>query len=472
MADLDLCYLTATEAIEKFKARQLSPVELTQAVIARAEEVEPKINAFSFRYYDEALEKAKAAEARYMKSDGRLRPLEGLPVAVKDESFIKGQVTSNGSLMLKDEVASFTSPNAERLLRAGAIVHARTTTPEFSCSGVTQSRIWGVTRNPWNLEYTPGGSSGGSGASLAAGSTTLATGSDIGGSIRIPASASGVAGLKPTYGRNPDDHPFNLDAYCHTGPMARSIDDLVLMQNVLCGPHPQDIVSIRPKLRIPRELKGIEGWKIAYSPDLGYVEIDPEVRANTEAALEAFRAAGATVEEVELGWTWSSLTAAHTYLAHLFGTYIGRFLGRHALEMTTYARAFGEAGRRTTAEDFLQAQEVAGEMYAELGPILQRYDALLCPTLAVPSVSATHDQSRDRVEINGREVDPLLGWTLTYPFNMLSRCPVISVPTGFAKNGVPTGLQIVGRTYDDIGVCRAAKAFEAERPWRNARPHL
>lgn len=472
MADLDLCYLTASEAIARFKAHDLSPVELTQAVIARAEEVEPKINAFTFRHYEEALEKAKAAEARYMKTDGRLRPLEGLPVAVKDESFIKGQVTSNGSLMLKDEVATFTSPGAERLLRAGAIVHARTATPEFSCSGVTQSRLWGVTRNPWNLDYTPGGSSGGSGASLAAGTSTLATGSDIGGSIRIPASASGVAGLKPTYGRNPDDHPFNLDAYCHTGPMARSVDDLVLMQNVLCGPHPKDIVSIRPKLRIPKELKGIDGWKIAYSPDLGYAEIDPEVRANTEAALDAFRAAGATVEEIELGWTWSALSAAHNYLAHLFGTYIGGYLGRHALEMTPYARAFGEAGRKTTAQDFLEAHEVAGEMYAELGPILQRYDVLLCPTLAVPSVAADHDQSRDRIEINGVEVDPVLGWTLTYPFNMLSRCPVISVPSGFAKNGVPTGLQIVGRTYDDIGVCRAAKAFERERPWAIPRPKL
>ncbi len=472
MTDLELCYLSASEAIARFKSRALSPVELMRAVIARAEASEPKINAFAYRYFDEALDKAKAAEARYQKTDGRLRPLEGLPTAIKDESFIKGQITSNGSLMLKDDVADFTSPGAERLLRAGAIVHARTATPEFSCSGVTQSRLWGVTRNPWNLDYTPGGSSGGSGAALAAGTATLASGSDIGGSIRIPASASGVAGFKPPYGRNPDDYPFNLDAYCHTGPMARSVDDLALMQNVMCGPHPKDIVSLRPKLRIPKELKGIEGWKIAYSMDLGYCEIDPEVRANTQAALEAFRAAGATVEEVELGWSWSALSATHNYLGHLFGTYIGRYLGRHGLEMTSYARAFAQMGRQTTADDFLEAHDIAGEMYATFGPLMQRYDIFLCPTLAVPSVPAEHDQSRDKIEINGVEVDPVLGWTLTYPFNMLSRCPVISVPSGFARNGVPTGLQIVGRTYDDVAVFRAAKAFERERPWSAARPKL
>lgn len=465
MTDTELCYIGATEALAAFKARRLSPVELVQAVIARAEAVEPRINAFTATFFEQALERARRAEARYAKTDGRTRPLEGLPVAIKDESYIKGQVTTNGSLALRNDVATFTSPGVERLLRAGAIVHARTATPEFSCAAITHSRLHGVTRNPWNTDFTPGGSSGGSAAALAAGATTLANGSDIGGSIRIPASACGLVGFKPPYGRNPDDPPFNLDFYCHTGPLARSVRDCAVMQNVMAGPHPGDIASLRPKLRIPEKLGGIEGWRVAYSIDLGYAEVDSEVTANTLAAVEALRAAGATVEAVELGWTWSALTAAMNYLGLLFGASIARFLRRHRHELTDYALAFGEESQRISAEDYLSSLEVAGEMYNTLGPILEKYRVLVCPTLALPAVPADHNPVRDRVRINGIEVDPELGWCLTYPFNTLSRCPVMSMPSGQAVNGVPTGVQIVGRTYDDVSVFRAAAALEAADPW-------
>ncbi len=203
-----------------------------------------------------------------------------------------------------------TSPNNERILKAGGIVHARTATPEFSCSSVTHTRLWGVTRNPWNLKFTPGGSSGGSAASLASGTTPIATGSDIGGSIRIPASCSGVVGYKPPYGRNPDDPPFNLDPYCHTGPLARTVADAILLQNVMCGPSPADIASLRPKLRLPMQYKPIKGWRIAYSIDLGFYNVDKDVVANTKAALDVFRSLGATVEEVDLGWTIDALKRA------------------------------------------------------------------------------------------------------------------------------------------------------------------
>jgi amidase len=184
MANIELCYLSATEALERFRAKTLSPVELMGAVITRAEEVEPKINAFTFKYYDEAMEAARDAEARYAKGEARL--LEGIPTAIKDESEIAGLPTSKASFLLEDYVPESTSFTVERLLEAGAIVHARTATPEFSIAGVTWSEMWGVTRNPWSLEHTPGGSSGGSGASLAAGTTILANGSDIGGSIPHP----------------------------------------------------------------------------------------------------------------------------------------------------------------------------------------------------------------------------------------------------------------------------------------------
>jgi Asp-tRNA(Asn)/Glu-tRNA(Gln) amidotransferase A subunit family amidase len=195
VSETELCYLSATEVLALFKARKLSPVEYLNSLIARAEQVEPTINAFAFEYFDEALAKAKKAEDRFMQTDARLRPLEGLPLAVKDEMDIKGKLTTNGSLYLKDNVSTETHYSIERLLRAGAIVHARTTTPEFSCAGVAHSRVHGVTRTPWNPSFTCGGSSGGSGAALAAGSTPLATGSDIGGSIRIPAAMCG--GMRP-----------------------------------------------------------------------------------------------------------------------------------------------------------------------------------------------------------------------------------------------------------------------------------
>jgi amidase len=292
----DLCYLSAVDALAAFKARRLSPVELMRAVIERAEAVEPKINAFPIKRYEQALAEAKTAEARYMKTDGRTRALEGLPTVIKDETTIKGWRSTFGSLVFKDNIDSYTAPPAERIMKAGAVIHARSAAPEFSCAPYTHSRLWGVTRTPWNLDYSPG-------ASLAAGSTTLANGSDIGGSIRIPASMSGVVGFKPPYGRNPDSSPFNLDHYNHAGPMARTVADSALLQNVLSGPHPGDIVSLRPKLRIPSELSGdLKGWRIAFSPTLDGFDVDPDVAKNTRAAVATFRDLGATVEEVEVGW--------------------------------------------------------------------------------------------------------------------------------------------------------------------------
>ena len=187
----------------------------------------------------------------------------------------------------------------ERLQKAGAIIFARTTTPEFCLSGITTSRMWGITRNPWNTEWGPGGSSGGSGAALAAGLTTLATGTDIGGSIRIPAAACGVVGFKPPHGRNPDGPPANFDRFNHCGPMTRSVADAALMQNITSGPHPLDHDSLRQKVRLPSDASSIKGMKIAYSVDFDYVPVEPDVRANTMAALDVFRSLGAEVEEVE-----------------------------------------------------------------------------------------------------------------------------------------------------------------------------
>jgi amidase len=237
------------------------------------------------------------------------------------------------------------------------------------------------------------------------------------------------------------------------------------MENVIAGPHPKDIVSLRPKLRVPSELKDIRGWRIAYSIDLGYCEVDAEVAENTESALEVFRGLGCSVEEVDLGWTWATLSAAMNHLGHLFGTLVSSELGRHRLLMTNYAREFGEFARTTSADDFLDAMNVAGEMYERLGPMLEKFDVFICPTTALAAVAADHDSTVSGVQINGVDVDPMLGWVMTYPFNMMSRCPVMSVPSGRVRTGVPSGIQIVGRSYDDVRVFRAAAAYEKARGW-------
>ncbi|MEI5677874.1 MULTISPECIES: amidase [unclassified Mesorhizobium] len=459
MSDLDLCYMPASEALKRFKAKKLSPVELMEAVIKRAEATKDKVNAFTNTHFDEAMDLAKKAEAKYAKGK-KTGALEGLPIGIKDESYIKGKPTTGGSLIMKDFVADSSSTMNERVIKAGGIVHARTATPEFSCAAYTWSRLWGVTRNPWNTKFTPGGSSGGAGASLASGTSSIATGSDIGGSIRIPASTCGVVGYKPPYGRNPDDPPFNLDFYCHTGPLARTVEDAILLQNVMTGPSPLDIASLRPKLTLPTKFKPIKGWKIAYSMNLGGFEVDPEVVKNTKKALDVFRSLGAEVEEVDLGWGPEVLEAGMAYLNHLFGAFLSKLLPEHADEMTTYARKFAEDGAGSKATDFVNSLEVAGRMYMTLGPLLEKYNVLICPTTALPSVPADHDQSKDEVRINGKLVNPSLGWVMTTPFNTMSRCPVLSLPSGHAKNGVPTGIQIVGRTYCDEDVFRAGMAYE------------
>jgi amidase len=415
MTDLDLCYLSASEALRLFKARKLSPVELLQALIDRAERVEPKINAFDFTYYEEALAQAREAEARFAKptksakSGGRVRPLEGLPLAVKDEMDIEGQPMTNGSLYLKDNVSKETHYSIERLLEAGAIVHARTTTPEFSCAGIAASRLHGVTGTPWNPAFTCGGSSGGSGAALAAGTTPLATGSDIGGSIRIPAAACGVVGYKPPYGRNPDNTAFAYDMYAVMGPMTRSIDDCILMQNLMCGPHPLDNASIRPKYRIPADLgdlKDIAGWKIAYSMDLGYFEISEDVRRNTLAALAVLKDLGAELEEVDFGWTAEADRAAQNYLDHLFGGYISSFVARDPSLATEWALYCVEAHQKVSAAEFMAAYEVQAQMSRKVGAILDRYHAFICPTLGSHEIPADHKPDQPAI-INGRSVDVL-----------------------------------------------------------------
>lgn len=468
--DLNLCYMTATEAIAKFKAKELSPVDLMKAVIARAESVNPKINALTYTFYDRALEQAKAAEATYMKADGRARPLEGIPVAIKDFHPVAGEITTFGSKIFANSRPDNTAPTVERLLAAGAIMHCRTTTPEFAHAGTTHSPLWGITRNPWNLEYTPGGSSGGAGAALAAGMTTLADGTDGGGSIRIPASACGIFGLKPPFGRNPLDREHPLESILHYGPMTRSVADAALMQNVMSGQHPADICTVREKVTIPETFAGIKDWKVAFSMDLGYFEVDTEVQKNTLAAVEVFKGLDCQVDEVNVGWNFSVLDAWLTHWEGLFAGIAQDLLPRWRYEMDPFVVKILERGISHSAARLYRVNQIRGEMYKTLAPILDKYNILICPTLAVPAVKADHDNATTDFRINDKAVFGYIQWVMTYPFNLVSQCPVASVPSGFSTFGVPTGLQIAAKTFDDLSVFRAAAAFEAATDWHKRRP--
>ena len=463
----DLHYLSATEALTRFRDRSLSPVELLDAVIARAEAVEPTVNALCHERFDEAREEARAAEARYM---GRREPraLEGIPLAIKEEEEVAGQPWTQGSLIYKDLVAEQSSVFARRMLDAGAIVHARTTAPEFSCALFTHSRLPGVTRNPWNPEFGVGGSSGGSGAALAAGTATLASGSDIGGSIRAPASFNGVVGFKPPYGRVPQAAPFNLDTFCHCGPLARTVADTALYENVLAGPAPEDIVSLRPKYELPETFDGVEGMRLAVSVDLdGSWPVDPEIRANTLACADALRAAGAVVDEVSVDVPNDLVmraTALHFRLG--FGAWIAGEAAAHPDEVTAYAAAFGrDMAERAGEGALLEKLELEARLYAPVGALLETYDALLCPTVGSRGLIAGDDYVGHGLEVGGRQVERYFDMAFTPVFNVMSRLPVLNVPSGFADNGVPTGLQIAGRSYDDLTTFRVGAALERARPW-------
>jgi aspartyl-tRNA(Asn)/glutamyl-tRNA(Gln) amidotransferase subunit A len=450
----DLHYLPATEALRLFRARKLSPVELLQAVIDRAAKVEPVINAFADTHYDEAFALARAAEARYKNGGEPPRPLEGLPVAVKEEAPIKGHKNTLASLPLRDVVADHTAVFVQRIIDAGGIVHARSTTPEFSCTIVTWSKLFGVTRNPWNTAFSPGGSSGGSAASLAAGSTTLATGSDIGGSIRVPASFCGVVGFKPPYGRVPETEIFNLDHYCHEGPLARTVSDCAVLENVIAGPDPSDVVSLRPKLVIPDRLEPIKGFRIALSTNLGCYDVDEEVVKSTQDAADRLRDAGATVEEVSLPWELAMInTASRTHYGMIFGPMLQELYDQHGDDFTSYARRFVALAAEVPKEDFVKGLELEARIYQPLGEILEKYDALICPTFSVPALPAEYDSTE------------ALDTLMTVPFNIASRCPVLSIPSGRSRDGVPTGLSVVGKTYDDVTVFRVAAAHEQRFPW-------
>ncbi len=459
----ELCYLPATEALRMFRERELSPVELLNAYLERAEKLEPALNAFSAQRREEALAVAREAEHAYGSRGATLRPLEGIPVALKNEHTLCGWVTTKGSWLMGNTPDVINAPITQRLLDAGAAIHAQTNVPEFYMAGFTRSARHGITRNPWNLDMTPGGSSGGSGAALAAGLTCLATGSDIGGSIRMPASYCGVVGLKPSYGRVPvTPIAYALHTMNHIGPMARTVADCALMFNVVNGPHVADPSTVSPKLEVPLTFDSVKGMRIALSYDFDFCVVHPDVRKALDHVVSALRDQGAVVDLVSLGWNMRSAEA----LEHRLGYETGRAFAARILnqneETSDYIRYFAATGLNVTGEQYLAANDVIGSMYESMAGVMAKYDALICPTMS--GIGSAAEGVTDAM-------GQLRTDSMTFPFNLLSRHPALSVPSGVAHNGVPTGVQIVGRTFDETTVFRIGAAVEAAI-WQNKRPDL
>jgi Asp-tRNA(Asn)/Glu-tRNA(Gln) amidotransferase A subunit family amidase len=457
----ELCYLPATEALRRFRTRDLSPLDLLQACLARADRLEPVLNAFSAQRREAAYDAARAAESAYGSRAAAPRALEGIPLALKNEHTLIGWVTTKGSWLQGNTPDTVNAPVTQRLLDAGAVIHAQTNVPEFYMAGFTRSVRHGVTRNPWNPAITPGGSSGGSGAALAAGLTALASGSDIGGSIRIPASYCGVVGLKPSYGRVPVTpigyalHPLN-----HIGPMARTVADCALMFNVINGPHALDPATVSPRLEVALAFAPVKGLRIALSYDLDFGNVHPEIRASLEQVARELRAQGAVVEQVTLGWDSSAADALEHRLGYETGRDLATRILNQELETSDYIRHFAAAGLHMTGQQYLAADVTIGRMYDSLGRVMASYDALICPTMAV--IDGAAEGAKDSMGI-------LRHQALTFPFNLLSRHPVLSVPSGVASNGVPIGVQVVGRTFDEGTVFRIGAAIEAGL-WQGRRP--
>ena len=470
MAD-ELYFKPATELREMMDSGEVSSVELTEMFNGRIEELNPRLNAYLAVCPELALEQARAADAARQRGE-TLGPLHGIPVSVKDLEMTSGIPTTVGSALFKDRTPDFDSVVVERVRRAGAVILGKTNTPEFGLSGTTENRVADACRNPWNTDCTPGGSSGGAGSALAAGLCTLATGSDGGGSIRIPSSFSGVFGIKPSQGRVPRYGGYGTAAANHfsqSGPMSRTVADTALLLQVMAGADARDVTSMREE---PPDFSaglqgGVRGWKIAWSPDFGYAAVDPEVDAITRRAAEVFQDLGAEVQEPGLVLEdpfpafWDVFaTASYTSYSHL--------VDQHRDEFSDYGLRSMEHGASVTGADLSRALLRTDQLRRQMEIFFDDFDLLLTPTMAVPAFPI----GQRPAEIGGRQVEPFWGFLpFTYPINMTGQT-ASSVPCGFSSGGMPIGLHLVGPRGAEARVLQASAAFEAARPWGDHRPQV
>lgn len=451
---------SACEIAKKVRCQEMSVREAVQNSLTRIAQVNPIINCFCAVYAEDALAAADAWDRRIASDNTpELPPLVGVPFALKDLTPVSGKITSYGCRAFADQVTNYDPVLLKRLRAAGAILVGKTTTSELASAALTESELCGITRNPWDLARTPGGSSGGSAAAVASGCVPIAEGSDIGGSIRSPAAYCGVVGMKPSSGRIPMDiMPTLFDGMMHFGPIAATVEDAALFLDVTAGPDDADILSL-PAVgqSYANTSSDITGLRLAINLDYGYYGLQPEVRQNILQTAEYLRSRGAIVEHVELNWSQAIDEAWYAgwkvYLAAFYGEAIDR-----APDL------FGEVvksqlieGRAISAIDYKQIELLRSAMWRDLARIFASYDALLLPatTRTAPQVGLS-DAELFETDSAGR----MIGVSMHFHTNFVPQCPSLSLPVGFGDGGLPTAIQILGRRYDDWTVLRIASAIE------------
>ena len=468
MTSEELCFTPAVELARMIREREVSPVEVTRTVLERAEALEPSLNAFVILMAEQAMADARAAESA-VQSGAALGPLHGVPVTIKDFNDIKGLPTCYGSNVMKNNIARDDSIVVKRLREAGAIVIGKTTGPDFGWKALGDSPLTGVTRNPWNTDHTPGGSSSGAAATIAAGVAPLALGSDGAGSIRVPAAFCGIVGLKPTLGRVP--FPNQAPGYiAHNGPMTRTVADAALMLGVMAGPHGSDPLSCEGPAEdyLGKLQQGVQGLRVAWSPDLGFAKrVHPEVARIAEDAARAFGKLGCTLEDATPPWPSPKPIIDDIWSAGMAGRH-GRYLAQFEQQMDPGLVACIRHGQAQPPDTLAQAQIRRTEWSQQTYPFFEQYDLLLTPSVAVPALKVNTLLPEDW---EPHAWDWIEWAPFSFPFN-LNGYPAITVPAGFTSDGLPVGLQIVSRRFNDLGVLQAAAAFEAACPWAQHRPAL
>ena len=460
----DLTQTPAHELLALYRSGQASPVEVTQAVLQRIEHVNPQINAFCLVDEKAALASARASEARWQLHRQQGTPvgaLDGVPTSIKDLILTQGWPTLRGSRTIDpNQPWDVDAPATARLREAGAVLLGKTTTPEFGCKGETNSPATGITRNPWNLNHTPGGSSGGTAAAVAAGLGPIGVGTDGAGSVRIPAAFCGNVGLKPSFGRVPAYPLSPFGSVAHLGPHTMSVRDAALMTNVLKQPDARDWTSLPPDTSdytVGLE-DGIRGLRIAYSPNLGYAQnVDPEIAAAVDAAVQQLQALGAHVDQVDPGFEDPLEITTGLWFLGAYTVWKGLSAEQQAVADPDF-QAEAEFGAQLSALQIQQLNQRRGVLGSYMRQFMQRYDLLVTPAVSIPAFEA-----REAGTVAMNPVS-MLGWTpFSYPFN-LTQQPAITVPCGLTRNGLPMGLQIVGPMFGDALVLRAARAYESVFP--------
>ena len=489
MGNKDLLYKSVTELKKLLSDKQVSATELTELAIQRINETNDKTNAFLYVAGDTAIEEAKNIDKKI--ADGKdIGPLGGIPTSIKDLEPVKGMPQTNGSLFFKDNIADYDQLGVQRIKEAGGVILGKTNTPEFGLCGTTDNRLGDDCRNPWDLNCTSGGSSGGAGAGVASGVHPLAQGSDGGGSIRMPSGLCGIYGIKGTQGRIPRKHAglqsWNPVNFSCMGPMSWYVKDSAIMLQVMSGPHPEaesTAIQTAPPDFLSDIDNGIKGKKIGWSVDLGCINVDPDVRSATEKAIKVFEELGAIVEPFNFEYNITELresifpiNASQAYNKN------GSLLDEDTDKLMAYYKKALLKGKDIQGAEYMNAESELFKFRNYMESVFRKYDFISTPTMAVPA----HECGNPPPIVDGVKQDPepspsygndnllhknggglLSQFTAIYNY---SGNPAATLPCGFSSKGLPISLQIAGAKENEVGVLQASRAFEIARPWHDKKP--